>query len=89
MYPTAVGSYWPNPFGLYDLHGNVLEWAEDCYHEDYEDAPSDGRAWTGCDIEWAVLRGGAWAVVSRDLRSASGAGHRIAPAMAASGLSRI
>ena len=72
MYPTAVGSYRPNPYGLYDLHGNVSEWVEDCYHEDYEGAPSDRSAWTsGCgpDVR-AVVRGGAWGNNLRNLRAA-------------------
>ena len=57
-----MGSFEANAFGLYDMHGNVWEWVEDCWHNNYQGAPTDGSAWTtGCDEEWAVLRGGAGA----------------------------
>ena len=59
--PAPVGSFAANAFGLYDMHGNVSEWVEDCWHDNYKGAPTDGRAWkTGCDSESAVLRGGSW-----------------------------
>ena len=68
---VAVGSFAANPFGLYDMHGNVLEWVEDCWHHNYEGAPSDGSAWTtGCDESGAVSRGGAWSAGPQELRSA-------------------
>ena len=68
---TPVGSYPSNDFGLHDVHGNVWEWVEDCWHEDYRGAPSDGSAWvTGGDCELRVLRGGSWDDVPRGLRSA-------------------
>ena len=58
---VAVGSFAANPFGLYDMHGNVWEWVADCWHDNYEGAPSDGSAWTtGGDESLAVLRGGSW-----------------------------
>ena len=55
-----VGSYPPNPWGLYDLHGNVWEWIEDCYHDSYKGAPTDGSAWTNGSCPMRVLRGGSW-----------------------------
>ena len=67
-----VGEKLKNPFGLYDMHGNVLEWVEDCYHDDYNNAPVDGSAWVkDCqkDIR-RVLRGGSWGSVPSYLRSA-------------------
>ena len=53
------------------MHGNVWEWVEDCWHNNYEGAPTDGSAWmSGCDSDWRVLRGGSWFNVPRGLRSA-------------------
>ncbi len=61
----------PNAFGLYDMHGNVWEWVQDVWHDNYRGAPSDGSAWVnGGDHERRVLRGGAWYFGPRDLRSA-------------------
>ena len=57
---VTVGSYPPNVFGLHDVHGNVWEWVEDCYHDSYRRAPADGSAWTAGDCETRVLRGGSW-----------------------------
>ena len=58
---APVGSFAANPFGLYGMHGNVCEWVEDCWHDYYKGAPSDGSAWTtdGND-SYAVVRGGSW-----------------------------
>ena len=68
---VEVGSYPANAFGLHDIHGNVWEWVEDCWHEDYNGAPSDGRAWAiNCDKDWRVLRGGSWLNNLGDLHSA-------------------
>ncbi len=55
---TEVGKYPANGFGLYDMHGNVSEWCEDVWHENYVGAPSDGRAWiVGGDSNRHLLRG--------------------------------
>ncbi|TPW13106.1 MAG: serine/threonine kinase, partial [Halothiobacillaceae bacterium] len=59
-----------NAWGLYDMHGNVWEWVEDCWHANYEGAPRDGRAWIaegGCKER--VLRGGGWSSAAPYLRS--------------------
>ncbi len=58
----AVGGKLPNQFGLYDMHGNVWEWVEDCWHGNYRGAPENGSAWLqGCSEESRrVLRGGGF-----------------------------
>ena len=68
---TEVGAYPANPWGLYDMHGNVWEWVEDCWHDSYEGAPNDGSAWmSGGDDSRRVQRGGSWNYGPRGLRSA-------------------
>ncbi len=71
---TEVGAYPPNPWGLYDLHGNVWEWVEDVWHDSYKGAPTDGSAWTegeGKDSSrLRVIRGGSWYFNPWGLRSA-------------------
>jgi formylglycine-generating enzyme required for sulfatase activity len=57
---VPVDSFSPNPWGLYQVHGNVLELVEDCYHGSYAGAPSTGSAWTSGDCSRRVLRGGFW-----------------------------
>lgn len=62
----------PNPFGLYNVHGNVWEWVEDCRHDTYQGAPADAAAWVqGCANEQRALRGGAWIGDPLGLRSAA------------------
>jgi formylglycine-generating enzyme required for sulfatase activity len=70
--PSPVGSFAANRFGLYDMHGNVWQWVEDCYHADYEGAPQDGSAWIeGADCTGRIVRGGSWSNDPRVLRSAT------------------
>ena len=66
-----VGSFRPNAFGLYDVHGNVWEWVQDCWNGSYAGAPSDGGVWERGDCSRRVLRGGSWINVPWNLRSAS------------------
>ncbi len=68
---TAVGSLGiANAFGLYDMHGNVYEWCQDIWHENYQGAPTDGNAWmSGGDQAKRVLKGGSWDVNGLNCRS--------------------
>ena len=68
--PSPVGSFAVNRFGLYDMHGNVMQWVEDCYHDSYKGAPSDGSAWIARDCALRVLRGGLWDGDPQYVRSA-------------------
>ena len=68
----AVGQKQPNAFSLYDMHGNAVEWTQDCWHDNYIGAPMDGSAWTtGCSENLRVLRGGSWSGIPALLRSAN------------------
>lgn len=58
--PAPVRSFLPNPFGLYDMSGNVSEWVTDCWHENYVRAPADGSAWVNPGCSERVIRGGSW-----------------------------
>jgi formylglycine-generating enzyme required for sulfatase activity/serine/threonine protein phosphatase PrpC len=66
--PAKVGTYKPNPFGLYDTAGNVYEWVHDCYHRNYKDAPIDGSVWEGGDCDVRVVRGGAYGSPASSMR---------------------
>lgn len=68
--PAPVGRYPPEGFGTQDLIGNVSEWVEDCWHDGYRRAPSDGRAWVNRGCEERVVRGGSWASTLEQSRSA-------------------
>lgn len=68
--PAPVMSFAANPFGLYDINGNVSEWVADCWHDNYVRAPHDGSAWInpGCSVH--VVRGGSWGSSPDQVRSA-------------------
>jgi len=74
-YTATVGTFKPNLWGLYDMSGNVSEWTQDCWHEDYKGAPVDGRAWLEADngdCTMRSVRGGGWnSFTPRNLRSAN------------------
>ncbi|MUG95970.1 SUMF1/EgtB/PvdO family nonheme iron enzyme [Scytonema sp. UIC 10036] len=68
---TTVGSFKvANKFGLFDMHGNIREWCTDCWHENYESAPSDGSPWFDENDNLRLLRGGSWNYNPRHCRSA-------------------
>jgi len=69
---ARVGKFAPNPFGLHDTAGNVFEWAADCYHDSFAEAPRDGKPLekaAGCGKR--VIRGGAWSFPPKEVRSAN------------------
>ena len=71
---AEVGSKQPNAFGLHDLSGNVYEWVEDCWHENYKEAPDDGTAWLEAasgECGQRVVRGGSWFHNPDTLRSST------------------
>jgi formylglycine-generating enzyme required for sulfatase activity len=67
---SPVGSFPPNPFGLYDMAGDVFQWVADCYHPNYVGAPVDGSAWMTGDCAEHVIRGGSLGHMPRLMRSA-------------------
>ena len=76
FFTAPVGMFPPNDFGLYDMHGNVWEWVEDPWHDDYGGAPINGSAWTeGGEVSRRVIRGGAHYGHPEDLRSAFRVGY--------------
>jgi len=68
--PLPPGSFAPNPFGLYDVHGNLWEWTMDCVNRSYKGAPDDGSAWLRGDCIARVLRGGSWNLGADYMRTA-------------------
>jgi formylglycine-generating enzyme required for sulfatase activity len=66
---AAVGSFPPNPFGVYDTAGNAAEWVEDCWNDSYRGAPTDGSAWNAGQCRLRVLRGGAYDSAAKAVRS--------------------
>ena len=67
---VPVDSFAPNPWGLYNVHGNVQEWVQDCRNDSYNGAPTNGTAWTTGDCVGRVVRGGSWYFAPRWLRAA-------------------
>ncbi len=68
--PAPIQSFAPNPFGLYDMDGNVSEWVRDCWHGNFTRAPDDGGAWINPGCVNRVLRGGSWGSAPEQVRSA-------------------
>ena len=66
---TPVGSYRPNPFGLYDVHGNIWEMTLDCWNKTHLGAPADGSARLEGDCQYRTMRSGSWYYYSKNLRS--------------------
>jgi len=69
--PAKVGSFKPNPFGLYDMGGSIDQWVEDCWHKNYVGAPTDGSAWIEGDCGSHVIRSGSWQNDARYVRPAN------------------
>jgi len=68
---SPVGSFKPNAFGLYDMAGNVWQWVQDCYRDQYDGAATDSSAWITGNCNHRVVRGGSWGTYPQYLRSAS------------------
>lgn len=67
---VEVGSYAANAWGLHDMHGNVWEWVQDCYHDTYNGAPENGSAWTSSGCDRRIIRSGGWTSGPEGVRSA-------------------
>ncbi|MEM7053967.1 MAG: formylglycine-generating enzyme family protein [Pseudomonadota bacterium] len=68
--PAPVASLMANPFGLFDMGGNVMEWIEDCWHDSYVRAPNDGSAWVNPGCNRRMIRGASWSSTPAMSRSA-------------------
>ena len=68
---VAADDFKPNAWGLYQVHGNAFEWVEDCWNDNYRNAPKDGAAWTSGDCRLRVLRGGNFLSKATEIRSAA------------------
>jgi len=67
--PTRVGRFPASLFGLHDTSGNVAEWVRDCWHPNYQDAPTDGSVWEGGDCTYRVARGGSFLNTGKSIRA--------------------
>jgi formylglycine-generating enzyme required for sulfatase activity len=67
---APVASYKPNPWGLYDMLGNVANWVQDCYANNYRKTPADGSPNTASNCTSRVVRGGSWRYDPRFVRAA-------------------
>jgi formylglycine-generating enzyme len=71
---SPAGAFPPNPFGVSDMLGNVWQWTEDCFHDNYVDAPTNGSAWLSGECKYYVMRGGSWDFDPYYVRAATRAG---------------
>lgn len=69
--PIKVGSFKPNPFGLYEMGGGVDQWVEDCWHKNYQGAPADASPWIEAECPSHVIRSGSWKNDARYVRPSS------------------
>jgi len=74
--PCPVGQKTANDFGLYNMLGNVCEWTEDCWHDNYTGVPTTGSVWAGVDCSYRVLRGGGWYLDAETIRASNRAGNK-------------
>jgi formylglycine-generating enzyme required for sulfatase activity len=73
--PVKIGSFRPNPFGLQDMGGGVDQWVEDCWHKNYQRAPTDGSAWAKAECGSHVIRSGSWKNDARYVRPSNRDGY--------------